>query len=791
MHWYPLFLVSAPALVLAVILWVLYRWLRSPRLSSLDFQLLSVKVPKKEGEEQKDFLKDIGLSEQLFSALSSIKRPIVFELAVHNSGESIEFYVAAPRSHLDFVKRQIQGLFLDARVEEAPEYTIFHPQSENATAYLRYTQSPLLPLRTYREAEADTFASIVSTFSHLREQGDGAAIQLVLQPAEESAKKNVAHKIERLKKGEKLKAVLNDAFLSWDDIKKLIFTKSPAAEKEESKVIDDEAIKTLQLKISKPLFSVNVRLVAGSADPGRAEEMLLSISAAFSQFTAALRNSFEIVKPRLAKKLIYQYIFRDYSDEQKLLMNSEEIASIFHVPTFTTNIPRIAWLRTKEVAPPANLPTEGVVIGENNFRGDRRLVRLTPADRRRHLYIVGQTGVGKSYLMIAPMVLQDIAAGQGACVIDPHGDLVDAILERMPPERIDDVIVFDPGDLRRPLGLNMLEYNPAKPEERSFIVNELLNIFDKLYDLKTTGGPMFEYYLRNALLLAMEDAPNDPITLLDIPRIFSDTDYRNGKLARIKDQLVIDFWTREAAKATGEQGLGNMTVYIASKFASFISNDYMRPIVGQVKSAFNFRELMDGKKILLVKLAKGKIGDMNASLLGMIITGRLLMAALSRSDQASTNRPDFYLYIDEFQNFTTNSIATILSEARKYGLCLTVAHQFIAQLTDEIREAVMGNVGSLVAFRVGTPDTEVLLKQFNPEFSEKDLVSIENGQAFGKLLIDGEPARPFSFRCLPPPPGHAELRPKLEELSRLSYGRDFAEVEEEITARLRATGILS
>jgi hypothetical protein len=399
--------------------------------------------------------------------------------------------------------------------------------------------------------------------------------------------------------------------------------------------------------------------------------------------------------------------------------------------------------------------------------------------------VVGQTGVGKSYRLFAPMIEQDIAAGEGVCLIDPHGDLVDNVLDRIPENRIGDVIVFDPGDLRRPLALNMLEYDLSRPEEKTFIVNELLAIFGKLYDLKTTGGPMFEYYLRNALLLLLGDAGNEPCTLLDVPRIFSDAEYRNRKLARCSDPLVVDFWTKEAAKATGDQGLGNMTVYIVSKFASFISNDYMRPIIGQAKSSFDFRQVMDGKKILLVKLAKGKIGDQNADLLGMIVTGRLLLAALSRGDRPEEERTDYYLYIDEFQNFTTDSIATILSEARKYGLALSVAHQFIAQLTDQIREAVFGNVGSMIAFRVGAPDTEALLKHFGPEFTDKDLTSVENGKAFAKLLVSGEPAKPFSLTCLPPSPGHPELRDKLLELSRLTYGRDLAEAEREIVGRLR------
>ncbi|MEK7091696.1 MAG: TraM recognition domain-containing protein, partial [Patescibacteria group bacterium] len=382
------------------------------------------------------------------------------------------------------------------------------------------------------------------------------------------------------------------------------------------------------------------------------------------------------------------------------------------------------------------------------------------------------------------LALQDIQAGRGLCLVDPHGDLVNKILSFIPPERATDVIVFDPGDLARPLGLNMLEYDLSKPEEKTFIVNEMQSIFNQLFS-KETMGPMFEKYMRNALLLLMEDAKNEPATLMEMPRIFSDQAFRERKLARITNPTVIDFWTKEAPKTTGEQGLANMGPYITSKFDNFISNDYIRPIIGQTKSAFNFREVMDDGKILLVNLSKGKIGDLNSALLGMIVTGRILLAALSRENMAENDRRDFYLYIDEFQNYTTDSIATILSEARKYRLSLTVAHQFIAQLKDNIREAIFGNVGNLISFRVGTTDTEVLAKHFAPTFSEKDLTSLENLTAAAKILVKGEPIAPFSLRFHWPEGGSTTRADKLKELSRLSYGQDLTDIEQAILKRLR------
>ncbi|PIU98494.1 hypothetical protein COS61_01170, partial [Candidatus Wolfebacteria bacterium CG03_land_8_20_14_0_80_40_12] len=347
---------------------------------------------------------------------------------------------------------------------------------------------------------------------------------------------------------------------------------------------------------------------------------------------------------------------------------------------------------------------------------------------------------------------------------------------------------FDPADRRRPLGINILEYDFNRPEEKTFIVNEMQSIFNKLF-LAETMGPMFEQYMRNALLLLMEDANpsagGEPATLMEVARVFTDADFRQRKLARISNPAVIDFWEKEAIKAGGEAALANMTPYITSKFNNFTSNDYMRPIIGQFKSAFSFRDVMDEGKILLVNLSKGKIGDINANLLGMLIAGKILMAALSRTDIPQEKRRDFNLYIDEFQNFTTDSIATILSEARKYGLNLTIAHQFIAQLTEKIRDAVFGNVGSVIAFRVGVQDTESLVKQFEPVFNENDLLNIDNFNAYAKILIDGKTSKSFNIKTLLPERGTRETADKIKELSESRFGRDRQEVEEEILKRLR------
>ena len=777
-----------------IVIFILYKLLYKRYLRSLDLRLLLIQTSKSQndagGEAQSNrdkVISEINLSEQLFSALASLGKPFAFEVAVHHAGESINFYLAVPRDALDFVARQVQGIFPDSKVTEVDDYTIFGNGTHYSSAYLTLKDHYALPIRTYREAEADTFAPLVSTFSKLDEIGEGAALQIIVNPiGGATAKKSVLSAIDRLKKGEKIGDVLRTAFFELKDLKGL--AKIERAKKEGApeapKMIDDQAIQALQAKIARPLFYINARIISAAQSQDRADDLVTAIAGGFSQFTAPLRNQIKVVRPRNPKETVYQYSFREYDAQQSLVFNTEELASVFHLPTSSVDVPRIQWVKTHEAPPPQNLPENGVIIGESNFRGDKKLIRMTDDDRRRHLYVIGQTGTGKSFLMLNTIV-QDMQNGKGLCVIDPHGELVNKVLERVPQSRIDDVIVFDPSDIRQPLGINMLEYNFDRPEEKTFIVNEIQSIFNRLFSSETMG-PMFEQYMRNALLLLMEDAKNEPATLMEVSRIFTDEQFRKRKLARITNPSVIDFWEKEAAKTTGEQGLANMTPYITSKFGNFVSNDYMRPIIGQPVSAFNFRKVMDEGKILLVNLSKGKIGDINSGLLGMIVTGRLLLAALARVDMEESERKDFYLYIDEFQNYTTDSIAVILSEARKYRLNLTLAHQFIDQLTDEIRTAVFGNVGSLVAFRVGVPDTEFLVKQFAPEFNEKDLISIENQNAFVKPLIQGQPSRPFNMKTTRAVDGSVEVRDKLKELSRLTYGREGGEIEREILARLRS-----
>lgn len=760
-------------------------------MESLQTRLLFVRFPFS-AKEGKDIVKEIALTEQLIAALGTFKRPFVFEVAVPHVGEELHFYICVPESYVDAVISQIHGVWSDADVKRVEDYNIFNYQGYTTAALVKTKEKFVLPVRTYKEAGSDTFSNILGGIAQTKEMGEGTAFQVVMRPTTEKSRKEIFATLKFLKKGGSLKDALHAEHITPSDVVNAAFSGSSPNQKkklEEPKMIDETAVAAVESKLSRQLFDVNVRICVSAPSQMLGDSLLDGIAAGLSQFgETAGRNSFQVVKPRNFRGITRAFSFREFDSSEAMTLSTEEIASIFHFPTPFTSTPKIKYLKSKEATPPSNLPDSGTLLGESTFRGTKKQIFLTDEDRRRHLYVIGQTGTGKTTLLKG-MILDDIRKGKGVGVIDPHGEFAEFALANIPPERAKDVIVFDPADFERPVGINMLEYNFGRPEEKTFIVNDMLNILDKLYDLRQTGGPMFEQYMRNALLLLMEDMPNEPATLMELPRVFTDGIWRAKKLARISNPIVVDFWEKEATKAGGEASLANITPYVTSKFSNFIANDYMRPIIGQPASAFNFRDIMDQGKILIVSLSKGKIGDVNMGLLGMIFISKLLFAALSRVDILNESaRKDFYLYIDEFQNFATDSISVILSEARKYRLSLTLAHQFIAQLPDKVRESVFGNVGSIISLRVGPKDAEFLVKQFAPVFSEGDLVNIDNFNAYAKILVRGQVAVPFNMAVNTESftvKGDLNRAASLRELSRFSYGRDRGEVEEEIRRRIR------
>lgn len=768
---------------------------------ALNMVLLRVSLPRESttenGQNQRPEKEVISVMEQLFSSLTSIHAKgwnkfvfgepyIALELAVHHIGEEIHFYIAVPRNYADMFEKQIHGLFAAAEVEPVRDYNIFNPAGVAGAGYFSVTENQILPFKTYARLESDPLGGIVTALSKLQKEGEGAAIQILVRPSHRGEIRKLAQKVaHEMQTGYDFKTAFSRA---KHPPKK---PKDPSKQKPESPravtPFEDEIIKALQSKASKPLFDVNMRIVVSAEKEDRAGQILDDVGSSFTQFNAPALNNLKLVKVRggALKNFVFEYAFRMFRNSRSFVLSSEELTSLYHFPTTSGLMPRVKYVEAKTSEPPPNISMDGVLIGRNTFRGRTTEIKLAPEDRRRHMYIIGQTGTGKTVTMKA-MVRQDIEAGRGVCVIDPHGDFAEYTLAIVPPERADDVIYFDPGDIERPVGLNMMEIDPKHPEQKSMLINELFGIFDKLYDLKNTGGPMFEKYFRNSALLLLDDYENEIPVLADISRVLIDPAFRADKLSREKNPLVREFWELEAQKATGESSLTNMAPYISSKINSFVFDEFLRPIINQRISAFNFRDVMDNKKILILNVSKGRIGELNANLLGMIIVGKLLMAALSRADTDEQKRNDFYLYIDEFQNFTTPSIASILSEARKYRLCMTLANQFIKQLKEEIRDAVFGNAGSIVSFRISPDDAEFMKNKFAPVFSPTDLMKVQNLNAYVNLLIHGMPSRSFNMKVpteMVFGAGSLDVAAKLREISRLKFGRPRTEVEEELQAR--------
>ena len=723
-----------------------------------------------------------------------------FSFEIVASKKFISFYVVAPKNMGRYIEQQIQAYYQEAVLEEVPDYNIFSPRSQTVAAFLRTKRSFIFPLKTYNRMETDPLESLVNVLSKLGDD-ESIAIQYIVRSALPGWHYKSNKIVSAVNQGKKLSDALrinffSKAFSVLGDLAKS--AKPPEAKEKPEKEnrltpMEQEVLKLIEEKNSKAGLDVNIRIVVNAGDKALARNYLNNMVSAFSQYNYyqygnVFSNKAVFYNNLIQKFLIRDFIFRRFKPKTSFLLNTEELASLYHPPLSETETPNILWLLAKYAAAPSNLPDEGVILGKNIYREVVKEIKIKREDRRRHTYIIGKSGVGKSVLLAA-MAVQDINNGEGVCVIDPHGDLIKDIISRIPPERAGDVILFSPADTDRPLALNLLEFDPRYPEQKTFVINEMIKIFDKLYDLKQTGGPIFEQYMRNAMLLVMSD-PESGSTLMEIPKVLADPVFRKMKLEKCSDPTVVDFWRKEAEKAGGEAALANVVPYITSKLTSFISNDTMRPIIGQQKSSFNLRDVMDSKKILLVDLSKGIIGEMNAYLLGMILVGKILMSALSRTDMPQEKRVDFYLYIDEFQNFTTDSVNSILSEARKYNLNLIIAHQYLGQLVKNqdtsIKNAVFGNVGTWILFKIGSEDAETMAKEFAPVFNEYDLINVEKFTAYVKLLINNSASRPFSMSTVWPLPGvkREDMAAKIKSLSRLKYGQDRNIVEATILSRI-------
>jgi hypothetical protein len=777
---------------------------RSELFNSLAMTLYEISLPgAQQGEKERSLKELISAMEQFYAGMLSVQdksdpdRFFSLEIANPNHSEEFIFFVSVPDTKKDLFEKQALSLFQHAKIREVPDdYNIFNEQGVTVGAVAELGKHPIFPIKTYEQFDHDPLNVILNSFSKIDKDGEGAALQVVFRPASGKYLDTYKNSLTQIQKGVPVKEAIPKTFAGeiFSGIKDIFFGQSPAdkkkAEEEQQKKgpkpIDQLAVDNIINKISSPICDINIRILTSANTASEAEKMLSDIQSSFNQFenTNGNKINFKALTGKKLQELERDFSFRTFSSSYLLPLNFKELTTLFHFPNSTvSSSPQLRQSKAGQAAAPVDLPQMGTLLGVNRFRNIDTKVYMTKEDRLRHFYTIGQTGTGKSTLL-KNMIAQDIMQGEGVCMIDPHGvDILD-ILSIIPPERYEDVIYFDPSYTPRPMGLNMLEYDRRYPEQKTFVVNELLSIFNKLFDMKVAGGPMFEQYFRNAVMLVIED-PDTGSTLLDVSRVLANKQFRELKLSRCTNPIVIQFWREVAEKAGGEASLANIVPYITSKFDVFLSNDIMRPIIAQEHSTFNFREIMDNKKILLVNLAKGRLGDINANLIGLILVGKILMAALSRADSLDKNPPPFYLYIDEFQNITTDSIATILSEARKYKLSLNVAHQFIAQLDQKIKDAVFGNIGSIATFRIGAEDATYLEKQFAPVFTAQDIINIENRNAYLKILVNGRPVKPFNIETLPPPQGEHDNIDNLKELSYLKFGKERMIVEAAIMEKYK------
>lgn len=753
---------------LAMYVFILIVRLKKREKQSLSMVTLQVKLPK-ENEIK------IDSAEQMFSSFASLKKSGFFSfldiddtiaLEIVGKEADIRFYVSVPTKIKDMVEKQIYGYYPQADIQVADEPNIYSEKGKVSFALMKLKGYAYEPIKVYKELPADSMNAITSALSKMS-KGEGGMLQILFRPTPDKWKKQGKSYVSSVKKKE-------------------------ASPDKASFKVDAKTLERIEDKCSKPGYEISVRIVVSSSTKEMADMHLSNIKSAFTQFSSDM-NGFTSAKVLFKGGAMINIIYKFFPVlelgnwfKSTSIVSSEELATIFHFPNKTVETPHIQWLKAKTAPVAAEVPTSGgTFMGVGHYRGVKRQVHIGFEDRRRHVYIIGKTGVGKSVLL-QDMAIQDIKQGYGVCVIDPHGDLVESIIKYIPAERAEDVIYFDPSDVERPMGLNLLEARTE--EQKHFMTTAIINLMYKLYDPQRTGiiGPRFEHAVRNAMLTVMSEEGS---TFIEIVRVLTDSKYVQELLPKVQDPIVRRYWTDQIAQ-TSDFHKSEVLDYIVSKFGRFVTNKTMRNIIGQSVSAFDFRRVMDEGKILLINLSKGKLGEENSNFLGLVLIPKILVAAMSRQDMPEEKRRDFFLYVDEFQNFATPDFATILSEARKYHLNLTVANQFIGQMDEEVKNAVFGNVGSLISFRVGVTDASYLSHEFQPVFGESDLINVDRYHAYMKTIADNEPIPPFSvdmtkdYKKL-----KAEANEKIAEaiiqLSRLKYGKPRELIEAEVSQRAR------
>ncbi len=716
------------------------------------------------------------------------QRHLSFEIVARDG--LVFYYAVVPTVLTEVVRQAIAAAYPSARLEEVSEHNVFSKVGKmSGTIGGEFTlrKNFAYPIATYMESKRDASRALLNALSAATRE-DGIGIQILIRPANERWAKSAVSVSEKIIEDKDKKKTGLSVFFSPSEIMESLWKPPESDDKkpEDKKPlnsVEQATVDAIQEKTRYPGYEVLIRAVVSSNTAARSQVILKNIVAAFALFDSPTFNGFKFTLAKNIEELTSSYIFRFFPQQvNKNILNSVELATIFHLPD-QNSIPssQVKRQMSKQVDGPTQVMETGLLLGYNEFRGVKKPIRLSDKDRRRHIHIIGQTGVGKSVLQ-ENLAYQDMLDGRGFALVDPHGDLAEHLLEKVPKERVEDIVYFNPSDMDNPIGLNMFEFD--HPDQKDFLVQEAIGMLYGLYDPGHTGivGPRLEHIFRNCALLLMSDPAGG--TFVDIPKLLVDDSFRNNKLKYVTDQQVLDFWTKEFPASQRSSEAGEVISWVIAKFGPFISNDAMRNIIGQTKSGFDFQDIMNNNKILLVNLSKGKLGDLNSKLLGIVFVMKFQAAAMARAKIPEDERKDFTLYVDEFQNFATDSFETILSEARKYRLSLVLANQFMTQLKEELREAILGNVGTTITGRIGITDAEIMVKRYTPVFDAEDLTKLPNFESVCVAQIEGVPSAPFSMAWIPPM-GHqnAQLGDALRRLSAAKYGHPRAQVEREIAAR--------
>lgn len=776
---------------------------------TLKLTFLKITLPKKDSEldekkeTTKDFKEMIWFMEQLYASLKSIySRKILkkilgqdllsFEYVAHEW--EIFFYIVIPKNYKYLIEKQVNWFYTDAIIEEVTEVNIFKNRKFFEWTYLNTKKQFFFPIKTYLKLESDPINNITNAFSKLDEDSS-AVIQILLKPIDDDWQWDCSKQSTKIMKWKTHWFTFNPIEILWNIIE-VMFSWENKNEKwwwdSNTSALTQERAKTVDEKWDKTGFQTIIRIITTWNNKSMVESELTNIISSFSQFSYPDFNRFWNTiynnKKRLIKNYIYRY-FRKPFYLKKMILNTEELASIFHFPHIRYNwTPEIKWQNFKIVKAPSNIPKEWILIWNNVYRWVKKEIRIKTEDRFRHFYIIGQTWTWKSSTMQV-MARQDFLNWEWLCIIDPHGDLVKDLLAFIPRERADDIVYFDPSDLDRPMWLNLLE--AETDEEKELVAMDALNIMIKLFG-NEIFGPRIQDYFRNAVLTLMDHPQGWAIT--DVVKLFTDTDFQKEYVRNVKNPIVKNWWEKTYA-SMWEREKSEIIPYFSAKFSQFITNKMMRNIIWQTKSSFDILEVMQSKKILLVNLSKWRLWDFNSKLLGMMMVSKIQMAAMRRDRIKKEDRTDFYLYIDEFQNYVTDSIESILSEARKYRLGLTIAHQYLWQLEQSdaltksslnLKQAIFWNVWTVMSYKIWPEDWEFMSKYYAPIFSNQDLVNMDRFKAVMKLAIDNQPTTPFSI--IPTNANLEKWEEKLAkaytELSRLKYWRDKEFVSKEIEYRI-------